>query len=501
MPGRLNIILLCLAGIVLAQGSVQFVRGQGPSEPARGQGPSELVRGSSSQADRRVPVAAPRPPVLDAEVIRHEPAKGLLAFKAGSQAGLAVGDRFWVVSDSEVRGWGTVFLVTAGESVGRLAGPIAGVTESDRVVVARADGWGAWRDRLPEGVTLRGRLERLPPGRHTAWLDLGQRVGMRVGDRLLVRRNNIPLARGVVTLLQDDCALAALQPVVGNALSEAGDSVELWPAPAERALGRVNSTVLDVQPDRLGRLITLVGAVEDGLMPGRLVDLCRDGGYVGVAEVVEVSDPLSVAQMIESASAQVPEVGDRAVMRSGSEPPLRPLLAAVFKVDSEDYCLVAAGEGDGIRVGEVLRVRRSSPEDPARLQDVAELTVQTVKVDHCGADVRMLSDTRLMVWDFAERVTPPWSRWLPLGVVRHIEEAGRWALADVDPRTPLSRGDVVRWEGTFAEGHSVGPERPYPGAAVVMQVMKDQILLFVPHGWGDTRQLARARVEVRVTPR
>ncbi len=473
MPGQL-VTLLLLLGIAPAQG---------PNEPARG-----------------APALVPRSPVVEAEIIRHETDQGLLAFKAGRQAGLAVGDRLWVVSPAQVYGWGTVFLVTAGESVGRLAGPVGGLTAADRVVIARQDGWGELRDRLPEGVTLRGRLERLPPGRHTAWLDLGRRTGMAAGDRVLVRRNDIPLARGVVTLLEDDYALAALRPVVGNALSEAGDAVELWPAPAERALGRVNSTVLDVQPDRLGRLITLVGGAEDGLVPGRLVDLFRGGGYVGVAEIFEVSDPLSLAQMIESASAQVPQVGDRAVMRAGSEPPERPLLAAVFKVDSEDYCLVAAGEGDGVRVGEVLRVRRPMPDDPSRLYDVAELTVRTVKVEHCGAAVRLLGEARLMVWDFAERVRPPWPRWLPVGVVGQVEEAGRWALADVDPRAPLRIGDVVRWESAPDEGRPAGGVRAHPGAAVVLHVMTDRALVFVPDGWGDVRQLARARVEVRVTP-
>ena len=420
----------------------------------------------------------------------------VVTFAAGSDASVALGDRFWVFDRARVVGSGTVFLVAPTSSAGLLAAPVGAVARGLSAAIVRGAALVDGRDVLPEGVTLRGRLVRLPPGRRTAWLDLGARAGLRVGDMLLVSRNGIPIARGHVVIVEDQTALASLRPVVGNALPQADDAVELWPAPAERRQGRLNSIVLEVRQDRDGPLIRFVGSSADGLVAGRLVDLYRRDAYVGVAVITDVLDPISVAQMIESASARPAGEGDVAVVRPA--PPDQPIRAAIFKVAGADYCLFAAGEGDGVQVGEKFAVYRSDPEDPSRRQEVAELTVDAVKFYHSVAAVRMPAGGAepLLPWEFAERRKPPWPRWGAIGVVKQVDRAGRWATADVDPRCRLRVGQLVRCAPMATEGPRPPDKDQAPGAAVVLAGDRDEAILHVPPAWGDLEHLDHAQVEV-----
>jgi hypothetical protein len=313
---------------------------------------------------------------------------------------------------------------------------------------------------------------------------------------LLVSRNGIPIARGHVVAVEDQTALATLRPVVGNALPQAGDAAELWPAPAERRQGRLNSIVLEVRKSRDGPLIRFVGSSADGLVAGRLVDLYRQDAYVGVAVITDVLDPISVAQMIESASARPAAEADVAVVRPA--PPDQPIRAAIFKVAGGDYCLLAAGESDGVQVGEKFAVYRGDPEDPSRRQEVADLTIKTVEFYHSVATVRMLTGGPgpLLPWEFAERRMPAWTRWGAIGVVKQVDRAGRWVAADVDPRCRLRVGQLVRWAPTATEGPSPADKDRAPGAAVVLAGDRDEAILHVPPAWGDLEHLDHAQVEV-----
>jgi len=484
------------------------------------------------------------PGLLETTVVERHSEQDMVALALGREAGVGVSDAFWVfdqslsttprklgaefitprkapgrlarglgaaetISAPYLRGGvlscasGHVFLVTPTACVGRLTGPVGRVAAGASVVIVQGRSLLAGRAALPEGVTLRGRLLRLPPGRRTAWLDLGRRAGLRLGDSLLVGRNGIPIARGRVSLLEDETALATLRPLVGNTLPQPGDAVGFWPAPCQRRWGRVDSAVLDVRPDPEGPLVTLVGTAADGLREGRLVDLFRNENYVGLAVLVELSDPLSVARVIESASAQMPEVGDRAVVRSGPGPPVYSLAAAVFRVVEGGYCLLAAGESDGVRIGEKFIVRRPNLDVSARPREVAELTVRTVKEHHCGCDVRLLGDleTRLMPWDWAERQVPPWPRWTPIGVVNQVDEIARSAVADIDAGSSLTRGQVVRWVPPVKGDQAANACDRLPGAAIVLHVTSMQALLYIPPGWGDIEHLNSARVEARMSDR
>ena len=434
--------------------------------------------------------------VVEASVSGVSSAPALVTLDRGSEAGVTVDSPFWMFKGTKVVGAGSVYLVTPTSCAGRFTGPV-GDGKGVKAVVVREAALIEARDLLPEGVTLRGKLLRLPPGRRTAWLDLGGSVGLRRDDMLLVSRNGIPIARGQVVELDERTALASLRPVVGNARPEAGDDVELWPAPAERKKGRLNSVVLEVLPDPEGQLVRFVGSSADGVVAGRLVDLFRLDAYVGVAVVRDVFDPISVVQMIESASIRKAVECDVAVVRPA--PPDQPIRAVIFKVvEGGDYCLFAAGESDGVQVGEQFVVYRGDPDDPSRRQAAAELVVDAVKYYHCGATVKMLKSAGgpLLTWEFAERENPAWSRWGAVGVVRGVERTGRWATADIDPRCKLEVGQVIRWSPMAAESPGPADKDRLPGGALVLAVSSDEVVLHVPAAWGNLEHLEHARIEV-----
>lgn len=459
-----------------------------------------LSIGAPGDPVRAAPLPSNKPVVLQTTISKYDGLKRMVSMPVGRREDIGVGDRCWVLRDGHIGGWGTIFFVTEAESVARLAGRTSGIETGWSAVVIRESGLSSLRDQLPDLVTLAGELTRLPPSRKTAWLNLGHLAGLAMDDSLLIRRNGIPIAKGRVALLEDDIALTTLQPLVGNAIPQSHDHIELWPAPSLKKLGRINTTVLAVQPDPEGALITMAGSASDGIAVGRLVDIYRGDKYVGVASVTDLAAPLSTAQLIEAASPQAPQVGDRVLVRPGPTPPPRPLSAAVFRITSDQYCLVAAGESDGIKVGDKFVVRRSDSQVPPRLIDIAELTVRTVKVEHCGAEVKLLGDGRspLMTWDFADRMDLPETRWGAIGVVTRVEADSRSALADVEARSGLVRGQVVRWvPGNREESKEDRADHPY-GAAIILEQLTDQAILYVPPGWGDVGGLDHASIEVPI---
>ncbi len=415
----------------------------------------------------------------------------------GSDSGVAIGDPLWLLRGMKVVATGAIFMVAPTQSAARWTGT-PGDGQGLTAVVVRQSLLVEARELLPDGVTLRGKLLRLPPGRRTAWLDIGASVGLRRGDMLLVSRKGIPVARGQVVEFEDCGALATLRPVVGNAKPQVGDAVELWPAPAERRQGMLNSVVLDVVPSDEGAFVRFVGSGADGVVEGRLVDLYRRDAYVGVARVEKVSDPVSAARMIESASIRKAEECDVAVVRPA--PPDQPIRAAIFKViEGGDVCLLAAGESDGVEVGERLVVYGSDPEDPSRRQEVADLIVDAVQYYHSEASVQLRNPAGgpLMSWrDFAERRKPAWRRWGAVGVIREVQPAGRWAVADVDPRCKLHVGQIVRCSPAVAESPGPPDRDRVPGAALILATSTDEAVLQVPAAWGDLEHLRHARVEV-----
>jgi len=446
--------------------------------------------------------ADPSEPVLASvlvptHVLTTEAEGNLVALAAGQDAGLRVGAQFWVFSSEGVAADGEILMVTPDRCVGQSRRPVRQPLENQSAVVLDPAHFSRLRDFLPESVSLQGTIRRPAPGRKTAWIDLG----LRDSDGVLVRRIGLPIARGTVELLENKHALVSLRPLVSNALAETGDTIELWPSPGDQRQGRLSSAVLDVRPSADGPLLTLIGTARDGLQVGRMVDLYRTDRYVGAAVIEQAGDPLSAARLIEAASVQTPKIGDVAVVRPGPEASGFPLGAAIFKVAGDDYCLVAAGESDGVQVGERWVVRRPLSDDPTRRRVVAELEVTTVKFYHFGATVHMLDaeTDKVLPWEWAERVDPPWPHWAEVGQVVADDPTGRWAVAEVLQAVELRPGTIVRWATEIAptENDRLGP-RPR-GAGIVIHSRQRRVFFYVPPGWGPVESLSGAQLEIRAT--
>lgn len=427
------------------------------------------------------------------------PDRGIIALEAGHVGGMALGDLFWILDGSEVVADGVIYLLTDRGAAGRLSAGARPIPGDARVIVLCAAGLADVAKRLPPEATIRGRVVSLPPGRASAWLDIGRRAGLRSEDGILVFRSSrgrrIPIARGQVKELDDDTALVVMDPLVSNTVVEAGDGVELWPWPADRRSGSLSSVIIAVEQGAEGLEVRLVGTQRDGLVVEQLVDLFRGGRYVGTAGITQLSRPLSRARMMESATATRPESGDRAVVRAPLTGGAKPIRAPVFKVEGE-VCLLATGEVDGVSVGDKFVVRTAGASRGVPTADIAELTIYTVKVDYCGARIRLLTPdaTPVQRWDFAERRLPAWSRPQTVGVIQKAHASGRWAGVRLMNASPLlSAGEVVRCYPAKA-GDAETEIRP--AAAIVVQVGAAEALISVPRGWGEIEHLEGAAVQV-----
>jgi hypothetical protein len=493
---RRNTIPFCLLMFVLIAGGPRLLRAETTGQNST----------SKPSVTTQPALASSKTGVITTKVINVSTEQGIVGLEGGSLQGVTVGDDFWVLSDSGVAGWGGVFVVTTDRCAGRVASisssKPANIVAGQKAVVLRHAMLTELRDRLPPGASIRGKIVRPAPGRLTAWIDINADSGLQMGDQVIVSRKGVPLSRGRISLLDRNTALTTLEPVVGNALPEPGDAVELWPSPSDAHWGRLTTTVMQVAetidgPTK-GAQISIVGSAADGVTIERLVDVYRGRNYIGVASVAEVSSPNSKANMIGPASLiqddpnkkraeNWPAEGDLAIVRSAPDSPPGPMLVAVFQIE-KDYCLLAAGEADGIKVGETFLVRRQDANDPMVWHDIAMLTVKKVEAVYLGAQVKPLTSQAagLKVWDMAERLTPGVEQWRAVGIVESAEPASRTAVSAVDPGCSVAVGDVVGW---IPEGESP------PGGAIVIQRDADRLVLHIPPGWGEMSAVPRARID------
>ncbi|HRR83719.1 MAG TPA: hypothetical protein P5316_01800 [Phycisphaerae bacterium] len=442
-------------------------------------------------AEGQVSRATPVTPVLVTSSGEYDAERQLVTLGVGRDEGVGVGDHFWLFHQENITGTGTVYLVSGTQSVGRLAFTSRNVGAKQSAVVLVGASLTALRPQVSSEVPIRSRVVRVPPARRTAWLDFGRRSGLQEGDPVVIRRFNLPIARGQLEIVEDEVSLAALHPLVGNALPEPGDDAEIWPPPGVDLQVRLKSTILDVERSSEGPVITFVGTAADGIVENRLVDIFRKEQFLGVAAVREVYEPLSRALVMEPATRGMPEVGDTALVRLRPGQPPKPLTAVVFKV-AGDYCLIAAGESDGVQQNEKFVVRGPIPGGMGGMREIAELTIEAVKVDYSGARIRPLAADGVTVkaWDMAERRTiHERSEWIYAGRVDLTHTDSRTLVAGAEPDVALTGGQVVRWTPPQATGGQ-------PGAAVVIYVGRDKTFLFVPPCWGNLAEAPGARVEI-----
>jgi hypothetical protein len=470
---------------------------------------------AGASGSERADVGKIGPAVLETQVVEFSPEQAMVGLAAGGTAGVQVDDAFWVLDETGVIGRGEVFFVTQDRCAGRWAGlSTTAPAKGQKVVILRHAAMPTLRDLMPPGATVAGTLLSVAPGRQSAWMDIDAVAGLRAGDQVLVSRKGLPISRGRIAQLDRETALATLQPLVRNASPEPGDHVELWPAPADARWGRLNSTLLDVKPgspDALeGAEIVFPVTEGDGLAVDRLVEVFHGRRYIGLARIVAITPPLSRANMIKVATLPRdcltgkepacadqlaprtdPAVGDRAVVRASPDQPAGPLTAAVFRIEP-DYCLIATGELDGIKTGEQFLVRRQDPNEPSIWHEVAMLTIEHLQPVDSGASIKPLTSQveGLKVWDMAERQLPGGEQWRAGGIVESADEASRTAVASIEPNSKVAAGGVVRW---------VPEQDGPPGGAVVLRHEGDRLILHVPAGWGDMKQVPRARIDLRQT--
>lgn len=446
---------------------------------------------------------SPTPTVVETTVIDAVADRSLTALAAGRAAGIALGDPFWLFKDAQLTASGHVQMLDDRGAAGTTDGLAAGSPRQSAAILCRSS-LVRHIEHLPPEVTVRGRIARVAPGRRSGWLNLGADAGLQPGDRLLIRRSvsthfDLPLARGKIELVRDESALAVFDPIVGNALPQPNDTAEIWPSPSDRRLGRVESTVLEVKPsDREELILTLAGTAADGLEVGRLVDLFRGRDYVGHATVVQIREANSLARTVRAGQKQPPQPGDRAWVRPPPGPPPRPLSTAIFQIDPSpdgDVALLAAGDTDGLQVGEEFLVRHQDAGDPRIRRDVAILTIRKVNEDFATAQVQPVSadGERVQQWDLAERRRPPSPDWREVGIVQQVSLKSRAAAITLEPGLAAGPGTVVRW---IPEPAPADQARRPAGAAMIIHRSQDEAILYVPPGWGQVDYLANARIEL-----
>lgn len=430
------------------------------------------------------------------------PAPELFPLDRGAADGVAAGDGVFLVADGSVRALGS--LVVSGESgaVARLDGASPAPSPGSTLRVLRRAALAELADRLPPGVTMSAAVLRIPPGRGSCWMDMGASAGFKPGDGVLIRRPvreiTLPIARGSIGAIEDGLALAVVRPVVQMDIAsvQAGDLVERWPRPHDARQGRINSAVLEVLPAGGATRLFIAGGADDGLSEGRLVDVFRQGAYIGVALIGEVRESVSIAQLISAASTDRPPMeGDEALVRAPAGERELPLAAAIFQVITDGgttYCLIAAGESDGVAVGDRFVVRRTDPQNELMTRRIAELWVEKSDETYCRATVRPLDAgvAPVAVWEMAERASALPRRWVPIGIVREVNAEHRMARADLNPRIHPEVGTLLRWVP-----EQVGRS---PGAGVLLATEGESGWLHVPPGWGALSGLRLARLEVEL---
>jgi hypothetical protein len=357
-------------------------------------------------------------------------------------------------------------------------------TPGDAAVFIPGDLGRRLRAQLPETARLWGRILAVDDETKRCRLSLKPEDGFQTGDRLLALRNDYPIARVDLRRLDADLAEADYVPLVANAHPEAGDQVRLAQTPQARRSGRLHARILRVEDIGSDQEVWFPLEDDAGVRSGDCW-IAREGGdYVGVLRLREFRGPFAVGVTINAAGRRPLRVGDvvwRRVPRDVREgrTPLQ-----IFRVEG-DYCLLNAGEEDGVTHGARLSVYR-------RGMLIGRVVISTVKVDFCGARlesqilVEASGDTdehlRLSANNVSDTVFPilavgddayladgqPLPE--PLGFVADVRQGlGTVKVGLSSGRTSVCEGDVLEIVGD-----------PWSAVGIVIAATGEEAVLFVP---------------------
>ena len=417
---------------------------------------------------------------LETTVQRVSDRRPVVTLAVGDEQGAAVGDRVVLIRDGVPIGAGTIIVL--GPATAGVALSWVGETarSGEHVILLPGRILRQYRDALPAETSVVAEISALNRDGGFGWIDVGRSVGLGTGDRWLVWRGAVPIARGEAVLLDAKTALLELTPIVRDLRPTVGDRVRLVPTPAERASGRQSATVLHVRTEGGQQVLTLGTTEPERFHPEDRLDVSRDGRYLAYAKVTRVSLLLVEVKTERARTREPVKMGDRAVRRPGRRSDRPGVTGHLFRIE-ESAGLITVGELDGVQVGDTWSLRRDRR---------VVMQVDAVYAEHCR--VELGNGTRAdhaepALWDEV-RLEPDDS--VDARSVGSVAPSGsvpwlaRLALPrqNTTARSWVKPGTIVRFES-----------QP-PTAGLILAVSGDRATVYCPRAWGK-----RPEAGVKVT--
>ncbi len=414
---------------------------------------------------------------LETTVQRVSDRRPVVTLAVGDEQGAAIGDRVVLLREGAPIGAGTIILLgpaTAGVTLnwtGKTAKP------GEHAILLPGRILRQYRDALPAGTSVVAEISALNRDGGFGWIDVGRSVGLGTGDRWLVWRGVVPIARGEAVLLDAKTALLELTPIVRDLRPTVGDRVRLVPTPAERAIGRQSATVLQVRTEGGQQVLTLGTTEPERFHPEDRLDVSRDGRYLAYAKVTRVSS-LLVEARTERVTREPVKMGDRAVRRPGRRSGRPGVTGHLFRIEGSAG-LITVGELDGVQVGDTWSLRRDRR---------VVMPVDAVYAEHCRIELgngKRADHVEPALWDEV-RLEPDDSadvRSVGSVVPSHsVPWLVRLQLQNTTARSWVKPGTIVRFES-----------RP-PTAGLILALSGDRATVYCPEAWGK-----RPEAGVKVT--
>jgi len=221
----------------------------------------------------------------------------------------------------------------------------------------------------PAGALWFDALDTIGPGTSTLWLSTPG-PELPVGMSWLAREKAQPCARLEAVFSVPGRTCCRVIPLVDDVRLRSGDRVLRWPGPADDApltfvalaepLGDVQRVWIALPPHKPGcEPDVSARALDLGLDPwsdGR-VDFYRGARYIAHGVVERQDTRFGYVRTTREASAEVVQVGDRAILRTPTDLAAGRSSARLFFAPSR--MLINAGEGDGIAPGSLATVMRA----------------------------------------------------------------------------------------------------------------------------------------------
>lgn len=321
------------------------------------------------------------------------------------------------------------------------------------------------RDHWPADAQLQIAIDSLGPANRSAWLAGGTYLGIAVGDTFWRRVGGQPVARFDAILVTGTLTYTRIVPLVENPPIRAGDTVQLWPTPAQRRAGQTWSAVSYIGDGGAVPLVWIAVPPSNDFPTEPHVDYYRAGEYLGHGVIERRSErfwyarftPLA-AKNLESAPAVRP--GDNVRIRTQTDIATRSYTVRVFDVDGNN-ALLNAGEVDHLRADDQLLLVREGQRvasfTPTRIQRSYAVTLR-----HASNGITL--DVGDELW-----LTPPPQPPSPFGTLQTVRGTCVFS-ATVESSAPIGTPLAIRDGATTV------------GVGFVVTIDHDQVVGFALPG-------------------